>query len=84
MGIVLAFLVGWTAGTQAGPKGYTEVVAALKSVRESEEFAALLEISRHHLSTALREVSKMISGEIAAPAPIDLLERVQRMKRPTL
>ena len=79
MGVVLAFLVGWTVGAKAGPTGFEEVSAAVRTVKDSEEFEALLAITRTHVARALREVSKLVSGETPAPAPADLLERVQRL-----
>jgi hypothetical protein len=79
MGVLLAFFVGWATGARAGAKGFQEVVDAVRTVKESEEFEALVAISRAHLSNAMHEVGKLVSGETAAPNPVDLLERVQRM-----
>ncbi|MGB8652661.1 MAG: hypothetical protein WCD35_18585 [Mycobacteriales bacterium] len=82
MGVLLAFFVGWTAGAKAGSKGFDEVVDALKTVKESEEFAALVAIARTQLAGSLRELSKLVSGERPAPDPVDLLDRVQRLAGP--
>lgn len=82
MGVLFAFFVGWAAGAKAGPKGFQEVTEAVKTVKDSEEFEALVAISRHHVATAFRELSKLLSGETAVPDPIDLLSRVQRLTSP--
>src|SRR4051812_24691275 len=79
MGVVLAFLVGWVAGAKVGAQGYREVVDAARAVAESEEFAALVEVTRTHAATALRELSKLVAGETPRPEPADLLARVQQM-----
>jgi hypothetical protein len=79
MGIVLAFLVGWAVGAKAGPAGFEEVAAAARTVKDSEEFEALVALTRSHLARALSEVGKLVSGETAPPDPGDLLERVQRL-----
>ncbi len=79
MGVLLAFFVGWSVGAKAGVKGFEEVSDALKAVAKSDEFAALLSVSRGHLAAALREAGKLVSGESPLPEPMDLLERVQRM-----
>lgn len=78
MGVLLSFFVGWAVGAKAGPKGYQEVVDAARTVRQSEEFTALVDISRRHLSTALHELSRMVSTSPDAE-PEDLLTRVRRM-----
>lgn len=79
MGVLLAFFVGWTVGAKAGAKGFNEVVDACRTVKDSEEFEALVAITRSHAANALAEVSKLLSGETSVPAPADLLERVQRL-----
>lgn len=79
MGLLMAFFVGWTVGAKAGAKGYEEVVAAVRTVRQSEEFAALVSISRTHAASTLRELSKLLSGETERPAAEDLIARVQRL-----
>jgi len=85
MGVLLAFFVGWTVGAKAGPKGFEEVVDALRTVRDSEEFAALVVITRAHAASALGGLSRLVSGETPMPEPADLLGRVQRLTehRPT-
>lgn len=85
MGVLLAFFVGWSVGAKAGAQGFAEVVAAVKTVHESEEFEALIALTRAHAAAALQEIGKLVSGEAPLPEPVDLLERVRRMtaQRPT-
>jgi hypothetical protein len=77
MGILLAFLVGWAAGAKAGPSGFEELVTAARTVKDSEEFAALLTIGRTHLANSLQGLSKLVSGETALPQPLDQLDPVE-------
>lgn len=85
MGAFVAFLLGWAVGAKAGPSGFDEVVAAAKAVRQSEEFAALLSVTRSHVSSTLGELSRLTSGETPLPDASDLLAQVQRLtaRRPT-
>jgi hypothetical protein len=79
MGVLLAFFVGWSVGAKAGARGFEEVVDAMRTVKDSEEFAALVMVARSHAAAALQEVGKLMSGETALPESADLLERVQRL-----
>lgn len=80
MGALLGFLVGWTVGARAGPAQYKEVVDAARAVRQSEEFSALLGITRSHLASALGELSRLVAGTSAAE-PGDLVNRVRQMSK---
>lgn len=79
MGALLAFLVGWSVGAKAGPAGFEEVVAAAKTVQQSDEFAALLSVARSHLADSLVALGRLVSGESPLPPTADLLEQVQRL-----
>lgn len=79
MGVLLAFFVGWTVGAKAGAQGFQEVLDAVRTVKDSEEFEALVAIARSQVSGALHELSKLVSGDTPTPTPVDLLERVQRL-----
>ncbi len=79
MGVLFAFFVGWSVGAKAGSQGFQEVADAVKTVKDSEEFASLLAITRTHVSSALHELSKLMSGETPLPDPVNLLERVQQL-----
>ncbi len=80
IGVAVAFCVGWSVGAKVGTEGVHEVLAAAKTVKESEEFDALVAIARVHGAEVLVRLSKMVSGEIAMPEPVDLLDRVKRLK----
>ncbi len=78
MDSVLIFVVGYTLGAKAGTKGFEEVVASIKAIRESEEFKAMLGAVRTHLGYALREVAELVSK----PDKIemgDVLERARKL-----
>lgn len=79
MGVLLAFLVGWAVGAKAGPSGFDEVVDAARTVKDSEEFGALVAITRTHLAGSLSGLSKLLSGETTLPDAADLLEQVQHL-----
>ena len=79
MGVLLAFFVGWIAGAKAGAEGFREVMDAAKTVKDSEEFGALVAVARTHAAKALEEVGKLVSGETPMPEPVDLLQRVQQL-----
>jgi hypothetical protein len=78
MGALLGFFVGWAVGSKAGPKRFQEVVSAAREVQQSEEFGALVQISRAHLASALQELSRLVSAT-EEPGPDDLVNRVRRM-----
>ena len=80
MGIVLAFAVGYVVGANAGREGYEDVVDAVRAVRESEEFRALLSALRSHASSALRQVGDLIEETPEEPFnPARLLDRVRNL-----
>lgn len=79
MGVLLSFLVGWSVGARMGAKGYAEVIDAAKAVKDSEEFDALVALTRTHVAATFHELSKLVSGATPLPEPLDVLERVQRL-----
>jgi hypothetical protein len=79
MGVLLAFLVGWSVGAKAGPSGFEDVVEAAKAVRASQEFSALLAVVRTHTADSLAALGKVVSGETPMPEAGDLLAQVQRL-----
>lgn len=85
MGVLLAFFVGWAAGAKAGAAGFRDVADAVRTVRESDEFDALVAITRSHVSSAMEQLSKLVSGESPMPESTEVLDWVQRMtsQRPT-
>ena len=79
MGMAVAFGVGWSLGARLGTEGFHEIADAAKAVRATEEYDALVAIARSHGADVLMRMSKLVSGEVAMPEPVDLLARVKRM-----
>ncbi len=63
MGILLAFAVGYVVGVKAGRQGLEEIVAAIKDIRASDEFAAMVNTLRSHVSHALRDAGELVGDE---------------------
>ena len=63
MGIVLAFVVGYVVGANAGTEGYQEVVDSLRAVRGSEEFKSLVSAIRSHTGATLRQLGDLIAED---------------------
>ena len=84
MGIILAFFAGWATASRAGSESYEEVVAAMKAVRDSEEFADLSRALTNHVGFALRELGNRLldSGDGRPPSFPDLVARVREMIKP--
>ena len=80
MGVVLAFVVGYFVGANAGQETYREVVDSARAVRESPEFQGLVSSFRSHASSTLRQLATMAGGEEPRPfAPDDVVNRVRGM-----
>jgi hypothetical protein len=76
VGILTAFGVGYLMAAQGGKEGVNEVVAAARSVKESDEFSYLIKALRAHAGEVFQELGKRISGDSSGPLSItDLLER---------
>src|ERR1700744_361594 len=84
VGIILAFFAGWATASRAGNERYEEVVAALKAVRDSEEFADLGRALTNHVGFAMREFGNRLldSGDGPPPSFPDLVSRVREMVKP--
>ena len=76
IGVALSFAVGWGVGARGGPKPYRDFVDSVRTVRESQELVALLDIARRHLSSALHELGTMV--ETSTPDE-DLVDKVRRI-----
>lgn len=63
MGVVLALLVGYGIGAKAGGEGFDELVAACRTIRQSEEFGAAVKAFRSHAKHALREMAEVLSED---------------------
>ena len=79
MGLLLAFAVGYVVGARAGSDDFDEVVQALQSIRESEEFHDLLRVLRSHAGHTLRGLADVVDG--TKPSSINTQDLVERVKR---
>jgi hypothetical protein len=59
MGTLAAFVVGYVVGIRGGRKRFDEVVESIKTLRDSEEVAAILRALGAHAAYLLREVSEL-------------------------
>lgn len=79
MGVLMAFAVGYTVGAKGGDHGFEEIVASIRAIRASEEFAGLLGALRAHAGHALRELSDLLSDDAQPMGVQDVLARVRAM-----
>ena len=81
MGVVLVFAAGYVLGSRSSDESLEEVVQALRSIRESEEFHGLVKALRAHAAGSLRGLASLLERTAGdAPerdAPSDLLDRVR-------
>ena len=83
MGILMAFAVGYAVGARAGSRGYDELVASAKAVRDSEEFRGLVSALRSHAGHVLRELGARLATDADEPITVDeVLARVRNAVRP--
>lgn len=85
MGLLLAVAVGYALGARAGHRGFDELVASIKTIRDSEEFHAMLAAARSHAGHVLQEAADLLGHKAGAPILEDLVPRVSAMteKLPT-
>ena len=79
MGVLLAFAVGYALGARAGAQGLEEIVTSLKEIRESEEFAGMVNAFRSHAGHLLREAAEYVGAERQSLTMSDLVERMRSM-----
>ena len=80
MGVLFAFLVGWTIGARGGKQGYDDVLAAAKEVLASDEFATLKAATRSHASFTLRQLAEWLQETREPGSGVeDVLARVRRL-----
>ena len=83
MTALVAFYLGWAMGARGGRKSVDEVSAALTSLRESEEFTALLSALRAHLGCTLHQAAEWLQTTDGSPLGVpDVLARVQELVFP--
>lgn len=81
MGVLLAFVVGYTLGARAGHRGFDEVVTSIKEIRDSEEFHGMLAAARSHAGYVLTEIAELLGNADGPPILDDLVHRVNMMSR---
>ena len=79
MGTLLAFAVGFVVGRQGGRKRFDEVVESLKTLRESEEVAAILRALGDHAAYLLRELSELVGNRNLSSE--EVVERLRALAR---
>jgi len=78
MDSLLIFVVGYTLGAKAGNKGFEEVLASIRIIRESEEFKGMLSALRSHVGFTLRELAELVAKTDGVGME-DVLERARRL-----
>lgn len=78
MGTLFGFVVGYVIGARSGSKSFDEVVDALRAIRDSEEFRALLDVVRRHVRSTAREVAERLAADDASPSAAEILDRARR------
>jgi hypothetical protein len=82
MGTLFGFVVGYIVGARAGSQGFEEVVDALRTVRDSEEFQALGEVVRAHVKGAAGTLGRWLT-DMETHTAEEMLERARdRARRP--
>jgi len=69
----MALLVGYVVGARAGEEGFDELVASVKALRSSEQFAGLVTSMRSHAGYLLQETGRRISEDAAQPITADAM-----------
>ncbi len=83
MGTVLAFAVGYVFGVRGGRKGFDDVVESIKTIKDSEEAAAIVRSLRSHAAYLLREVTDIAgSNDLTSEEILTRLQRVARSVDP--
>jgi hypothetical protein len=83
MEALLAFYFGWSMGARSGPEGVNEINSALVSLRESEEFNALLGTLRKHAASILRDIASRVESNGESPLGMpDMLARIYDLVSP--
>jgi hypothetical protein len=67
VGLIMAFAVGYFVGGRGGNEGLDEVLAAIRVVRDSNEFEDLLAALRTHASHTLRELADRLGPDTKEP-----------------
>jgi hypothetical protein len=83
MEAVLAFYFGWVMGARSGQEGVDDLTTAFTSLRQSEEFTALVIALRKHGAYLLRSIADVVdSGEPVTASMPDVLAKVYELIYP--
>ncbi len=68
IGTMLTFAVGYFVGLQTEKKEFDDLTAAVKALRESDEFAGVVMAARSHLGRTMRAFADVVDGGSVAVA----------------
>jgi hypothetical protein len=81
MGILLVFAAGYVMGARAGGESLDEVISAMRTIRDSDEFNDLVRALRSHAAHSLRGLATMMEDGreqvVDRTSPNDLVDRVK-------
>ena len=76
MEILLAFFIGYAVGAKAGSESLNEVLAAAREVRQTDEFAGLVDALRSHVAATLHLLADALSKQPEPTSDDGLVEWV--------
>jgi hypothetical protein len=83
MEMLVAFAVGFVLGGHGGSRDRHDVIDSFGTIRDSEEVAALVMVTRSQVGRTLRQVADMVDGSGGeGPAIPDLVDRVRQLVEP--
>lgn len=77
MGTLFGFVVGYIVGARAGGEDFDEVVDAVRAIRSSEEFQALIDVVVAHVKGAAATVGHWLAEAESS----DVQEMVERARQ---
>ena len=81
MELLLAFVIGWAAGAKGGEQGFREVLDAVRELRRSDEFHALMGAMKAHVASGLRTLSEVLDDRQEEVTPDSVVSRVALLMR---
>jgi hypothetical protein len=62
IGTVLTFAIGYYVGLRSDKKEFDDLNEAVKALRQSEEFAGVVDVARSHIAHIMRAVADSVDG----------------------
>jgi hypothetical protein len=62
IGTMLTFAIGYLAGLKTDQKEFDDLSEAVKALRQSEEFAGVLDAARSHIGHTMRALADAVDG----------------------